>query len=391
MRLVVATPYPEGSTLAIARAAAAVDSLDALYVSGFPPPIGRVLPVLHGHVVGVPSSRVRGRGGEAELMRGLLARTPGMQALSSRTMYAAKMTFDQIVARELPPADAVIGVFASCALTLQRAREAGSLAVLNFVNSHPREQNRFLQELGGLRGPSHEFVPGRVGRRVERELRLADLVLVPSQFVADQLTRRGLPTARIAVIPYGVDLAAFTPTAYPRSDPPVRCLFVGQLSHRKGIPVLLRAARRLPDIEFLLTGPLVSPGVLRGLPPNVRRLGPIPHGAISTIMRESDIFLLPSIEDSYGLVVVEAMASGLPAIVTDHVGASEVIASGVNGLVVPAGDDEALVTALRRLSDDGDLRSQMGRAARDSVSAGHSWAQYGTDVMAAVVDALQGR
>ena len=391
MRLIVATPYPEGSTLAIARAAAAADALGALYVSGFPPPIGRVLPVLHGHVVGVPSSRVRGRGGAGELTRGLLARMPGMVALSSRAMYAGKMGFDRIVARELPAADAVIGVLASCALTLQRARRAGSLAVLNFVNSHPTEQNRFLRELGGLRGPSHEFVPGRVARRVDRELELADLVLVPSQFVANQLLGRGLPAANIAVIRYGVDLTAFAPTANPRPDRPVRCLFAGHLSYRKGIPVLLRAARRLPSIEFLLTGPLISPGVLRGLPPNVRWLGTVPHGRISTIMRESDIFVLPSIEDSYGLVVLEAMASGLPVIVTDHVGASEVIEPGVSGLVVPAGDDGELVAAIHRLSDDVDTRSHMGRAARSTVSAGHSWAQYGTAVIAAVVDAMQGR
>lgn len=391
MRVVVATPYPEGSTLAIARAAAAADSLEALYVSGFPPPIGRVLPVRHGHVVGVPSSRVRSRGGTAELTRALLARTPGMVAMSSRTMYAAKMAFDRIVARELPQADAVVGVFGSAALTLLRARQAGSLAVLNFVNSHPAEQNRFLEELGGLRGPSHELVPGRVGRRVERELGLADLVLVPSQFVADQLLRKGSPAPRVAVIPYGVDLAAFTPTVSPRSDGPVRCLFVGQLSHRKGIPVLMRAARRLPGIEFLLTGPLVSPGVLRDLPPNVRRIPTMPHDGISEIMRESDIFVLPSIEDSYGLVVLEAMASGLPVIVTDHVGASEAIVHGVNGLIVPAGDDGELVSAIQRLADDVDIRSQMGSAARSSAAAGHSWVQYGTDAMSAVADALQRR
>jgi glycosyltransferase involved in cell wall biosynthesis len=311
-----------------------------------------------------------------------------MEALSSRAMYAAKMAFDRAVARELPPADVVLGIFASCALTLQRAHDAGSLAVLNFVNSHPADHNRFLRELAGLHGRSHEFVPDHVSKRIERELHLADLVLVPSRFVLDQLVSRGFPATRVALIPYGVDVAAFPAASRPRPDRPIRCLFVGQLSYRKGIPNLVGAARRLPDIEFLLTGPLVSAAVLGGLPRNVRRTGAMRHGDVAAIMRASDILVLPSIEDSYGLVVVEAMASGLPVVVTDHVGASEVIEPGVTGLVVPAGDDVALGAAIRQLADDEDLRSRMGRAARDRVLIDQSWARYGADVTAAMAAAL---
>ena len=394
MRLVVATPYPEGSTLAIARVAAGSGSLETLYVSGFPRRIERFLPRRGaGQDAGIPSDHVRARAGSAELVRGLLARTRGMEALSSRTMYAAKMAFDRAVARELPPVDVVLGIFASCALTLQGARDAGSLAVLNFVNSHPDDHNRFLRDLAGLHCRSHEFVPDHVSKRVERELQLADLVLVPSRFVLDQLVRRGFPPTRIALIPYGVDAAAFPAAPERRPDGPIRCLFVGQLSHRKGIPILLRAARRLPDVEFLLTGPLVSPGVLHGLPGNVRRTGTMRHSDVAASMRASDIFVLPSIEDSYGLVVVEAMASGLPTVVSDHVGASEVIEPGVTGLVVPAGDDDALAAAIRRLADDAEFRSRMGRAARERVSADQSWSRYGADVMAAIAAARtnQGR
>jgi glycosyltransferase involved in cell wall biosynthesis len=391
VKLVVATPYPEASTLAIARAAATAGWLDALFVSGLPPLIGRAPLIRERQVQGVPPVRVRSVGTEVELTRKLLARTPGLEGLSSRTMYAGKMAFDRIVAREIPPADAVLGVFASCALTLKRAHAGGSLAVLNFVNSHPKEHNRFLREFGGLRGRNHEFVAEQVVRRVERELELADLVLVPSKFVADQLVRQGFSITRISVIPYGVDLEVYKPPTLLRPAGPVQCLFVGQVSHRKGVPSLLRAARQLPAINFILAGPLVSRDVLRDLPPNVRRIGPMPIERVSALMRASDIFVLPSIEDSYGLVVIEAMASGLPAIVTDHVGASEVINPGQDGLVVPTGDDDALVSAIRRLADDGDLRLQIGRAARDRVSGSHSWTQYATDAIAAVADAVRRR
>jgi glycosyltransferase involved in cell wall biosynthesis len=299
------------------------------------------------------------------------------------------MAFDRAAARDLPPADAVLAIYGSAALTLRAANAMGALAVLNFVNSHPAEHNRFLRELAGLHGPNHEFVPERVARRVEQELSLADLVLVPSRFVANQLLERGLPWTRVAVIPYGVDLEAFSPDTNRPPNARVHCVYVGQISHRKGIPVLFRAARGLPDVQFVLTGPLVTPSLLRGLPSNARWMGPLPHAEVAALMRTADIFVLPSLEDSYGLVVSEAMASGLPVVVTDHVGASEAIQPGVNGLIVPAGDHTALAAALRRLADDSDLRSRMGAAGRSHMASSQSWAQYGTEVLSVVERALK--
>ena len=403
MKLVVATPYPEGSTLAIARSAADDGFLTALYTSGHTPTISRWLPdrlaialglrryLRRRELPGIPPGLVRDRADGPELARAVIAHLPGMQGLGSRTMYAAKMAFDRAVARDLPPADAVLGIYGSAALTLRAARDMGALGVLNFVGSHPAEQNRFLRELAGLRGPSHELVPERVARRVEEELSLADLVLVPSRFVADQLLERGLPPSRVAVIPYGVDLGAFSPGTDRPPNARVRCVYVGQISHRKGIPVLLRAARGLPDVQFVLTGPVVTPSLLRGLPPNARWMGPLPHAEVATLMGEADIFVLPAVEDAYPLAVLEAMACGVPVVVTDHVGTSEILDQSVNGLIVPAGDSTALAAALRRLAGDADLRSRIGAAGRSCVASGHSWDEYATQVLSVVDGALRGR
>lgn len=403
MKLVVATPYPEGSTLAVARAAAENGSLTVLYTSGHSSVMARRLPNLvlgasglgnylrRHELSGIPSRLVKDRADGPELARAVIAHIPGLQGLASRTTYAAKMAFDRAVARELPPADAVLGIYGSAALTLRAARHMGALAVLNFVGSHPAEQNRLLRELAGLRGPSHELVPERVTRRVEQELSFADLVLVPSRFVANQLLERGLPPSHVAVIPYGVDLETFTPDTDRPSNPRSVCLYVGQISHRKGIPVLLRAARGLPDVQFVLTGPVVTPSLLRGLPPNARWLAPLPHAEVASLMRQADIFVLPAVEDAYPLAVLEAMASGVPVVVTDHVGTSETVDPSVNGLIVPAGDHAALAAALRRLVDDTDLRSRMGAAGRSRVANSQSWGQYATRVLTAIDGALAGR
>jgi glycosyltransferase involved in cell wall biosynthesis len=376
--------------MAIARAASAAGSLNEVFIGGGIPT--RINTLIHGGLRSdLPPDKVRRRGTKAELARAFVSRVPGLSAAGSRTMYAAKMAFDRTVARELGDSEVVVGIFGSCALTLQAARAAHALPVLNFVNSHPADHNRILSELGGVRSSSHEMVPAAVARRVERELAEADLVLVPSRFVRDQLIARGNAPQHVALIPYGVELGAFTPRRSAREGRRVRCLFVGQLSHRKGIPLLARSARALGDIDFVLSGPVVSPEVLHDLPDNVRRMGTLTRTGVAMAMREADIFVLPSIEDSFGLVVLEAMAAGLPVVVTDHVGASEIIEPGVTGYVVPAGDEPALSSALRRLADDPDSRLRVGRAARERVEAESSWETYGAKALAAMADAMGAR
>ena len=82
------------------------------------------------------------------------------------------------------------------------------------------------------------------------------------------------------------------------------------------------------------------------------------------------------------------MASGLPVVVTDHVGASEVLSSGVNGFVVPAGDRGALAGVVRRLGQDAELRARVGMEAREHVVGSYSWAQYGDMVLDHVLAGL---
>jgi glycosyltransferase involved in cell wall biosynthesis len=78
-------------------------------------------------------------------------------------------------------------------------------------------------------------------------------------------------------------------------------------------------------------------------------------------------FVLPSVEDAFGLVTLEAMASGLPVVVTDHVGASELISNRKDGMIVPAGDAESLAAAIAELVEHDDMRRTLGSAARKLV------------------------
>lgn len=340
---------------------------------------------------GVAAERIRSVSPVSQGLYLVVGRVAHAENLAGRLMYQSKRRFDQAVARRLSRSRAavVVGMYGSSALSFARAHELGRMTVLNFVNSHPVYHNRFLYEFAGLKSGDNEVLPNWVVQEVDREIEHSDLILVPSRFVEAQLLELGVDPQRIATEPYGVDLTAFRPAGPEEraaTSEKIVCLYVGQISHRKGITVLLEAARRLTGqpIEFWLAGPMVSRTVLRDMPGNVRYLGKWPHTELPALMRAAHVFVLPSLEDSYGLVTLEAMACGLPVVVSDHAGTSEFVQGGSSGIIVRAGEPGDLVEAIGRLAQNGEERLRMGKAALRQVRAGHSWDHYAERVLDAI-------
>jgi glycosyltransferase involved in cell wall biosynthesis len=293
-----------------------------------------------------------------------------------------KRGFDAAVASDLPAVDAVVTMSESAKATLAAARRQGAAGVVYLVNSHPEWKNRWLWELGRLHAGHAELVPREQVDRIRRELAAADLVLVPTARVAEQLVAAGVDADRVAVEPYGTDVHSFA--AEPRlgrvGSP--WCLFVGQLCHRKGVSALLGAARTLPSVTFRLVGPVRNPALLRGLPANVEWLGPLDRGPLAAELAAADLFVLPSLEDAYPLASLEAMADGLPQVVSDHVGTAPLVRDAEAGLVVRAGNPDALAVAIHGLARDSERRIAMGQAARKAALAQPSWEDYARRVLA---------
>lgn len=399
MKVVVTTPYPEASIRAIASALWPHE-LQRLYVT--------LDGSAHGSVLGRAAARaaaLRGRqarswgavpptatcelASSAEVLRIVASRSAMPRSWTTRAMHFSKRVFDSESAKHLPQEafDAVVGMQGSSARTFTVAKQLGRFTVLNHVNSRPSVQNRLLRECAGAGPRHHELVPDEALSAQARELTLADIVLVPSRLVARQLTEAGLSPERIRVHPYGVDVAYFQPASAPAgSRRHVRCLFVGEISLRKGVQHLAAAASSfLTDpISFDLVGPMVSPEALRSAPPNLTYHGVKSRRHVLAAMQDADIFVLPTVDDSFGLVVLEAMACGLPVIVTDRAGSSELIRDGIDGVVVPAGDVKALARAIRSLATHGAWRHAVSRAALDNVRASHSWARYAAGVRSAI-------
>lgn len=118
--------------------------------------------------------------------------------------------------------------------------------------------------------------------------------------------------------------------------------------------------------------------------PGVTFKPPVPQAKLHEFYNQSSVFVLASVADGFGMVVAQAMACGLPVIVTENVGAKDLIEEGVNGFVVPVGAPEIIAERLRLLHDDPERCRAMGRAARLSVEQGYSWQDYGDRLLSFV-------
>jgi glycosyltransferase involved in cell wall biosynthesis len=202
--------------------------------------------------------------------------------------------------------------------------------------------------------------------RVEEEYRLADRVRASSLWTRDSLAARGVPVQKVHVLQQPVDLDHFRPDRGGPPDGPLRAVFVGSLDLRKGFVYLMRAVRRMNNAVALeMVGGTVDRCTRSlfereraGLDITLARGDPRPA------YHRAELSVLPTLEDGSPFAAAEAMACGLPLVISAACGAREWVTDESTGWVVPDRSAEALEAALRKaLLRRGDLRS-MGETAR---------------------------
>lgn len=220
--------------------------------------------------------------------------------------------------------------------------------VLHEIDAHPRVRNEMLEHFYGVRRAHAEMYPEWFVRRIEAELSLADQILVPGSVVAEQMLRHGIDNGKLVQVPYGVNSADFRP---PRLKPDtanvshrLQVVCTAQICLRKGITFLLEAVHGLP-VDLVLVGQIFDKEILTNLPDNVRLAGILSAEQLAELYTHCDVFVLPSIEDNFGLVVSEAASAGLPVITTREVGAHTSLSE--QHIVLDAGDVRDLREALK--------------------------------------------
>ncbi|MFL6436031.1 MAG: glycosyltransferase family 4 protein [Terriglobales bacterium] len=223
--------------------------------------------------------------------------------------------------------------------------------------------------------------PAEVFAAYAREPLLADFCIAPSNYARQTLTENGVSTDRIAVVPYGVDLEFFAPGQESRKMFTV--VFVGQLFKQKGLHYLLEAWRRLKltNAELRIVGSSSSQQRWKkqyGC--EATFLGTLGKDALRNEYRCADLLCLPSLGDGFGLVVLEALACGTPALVTSNCCAGDLIRESENGFIVSPANLSELMARLEWAAGNRALIRQMRCSARATAEL-HPWSKFRQDLV----------
>jgi glycosyltransferase involved in cell wall biosynthesis len=212
-----------------------------------------------------------------------------------------------------------------------------------------------------------------------------DAVVVNTEYMRGNVAVwYGIGTQKIVVIPNGVDIRRFSSSndgSILDGDP--RILYVGALTWTKGIDVLFRAVARLkselPRMRVHLVGSMASiPRELQllarkeGIDEEIVFHGWVPHSVLPRYYGSADVCVFPSRLESFGLVILEAMASRVPIVASNIPSFREILSEGKSGLLFECGNDEALSTAILKLANDSVLGSRLSHIAFESVKT-YSW------------------
>lgn len=201
---------------------------------------------------------------------------------------------------------------------------------------------------------------------LRQQLNQIDRVLVPSRLMERKLVAGGIEAARVSYLPYGIRVDGIEHDTERGTSPVLRLGFVGSVAEHKGVEVVVNAVLRLPPdfpVELSVYG---APGqnavyqayyrhilALAETDPRIRVFPPFANHEVGRVLGSFDALVVPSLwHENTPLVVYEAFAAGCPVIASDVEGIAEVVRPGVNGLLFPTGDSDALATAISRVARD---------------------------------------
>lgn len=322
-----------------------------------------------------------------EVGRLALGRISRDEVVRDRVFHWARDGFDEWVARQMrPPFGLVYGYETECLETFRSAKANG----VHTVYDLPAAEHDFVERLMEEEVAKHpvfltegrrQFRASRAERTARRheEFRLADKVCANSSFTRDTWVAAGLDASKVNVIPLGAPVPDSSGAGGGSGGlGPLRLVWAGKFSMMKGAHYLLEAWRAWSPRHAQLDvyGTINMPTALRLRPPEgVTFHGPVPQSRVLEAFRSADALVFPTLCDGFGLVVNEALSRGLPVITTRRAGASDLIESGRNGLIIQPGSSAALTAALNWCADNRASLTAMRTVALET-AAKWQWSDY---------------
>jgi glycosyltransferase involved in cell wall biosynthesis len=277
--------------------------------------------------------------------------------------------------------DVVIGFDTSSWILAERCKKLGRKFILDVSIGHPISKEKIYSELSESYPEWKEQIVPKKKEFIDlecKEMELADMIIVPSEFVKQTLVENGVLPGKIEVNPFGTVVEEFRFTNRKSSkDGKIVFLFLGSFSARKGLPLLLDTWREMniPNAKLLIAGYGKIPEGIQ-LPENVVNKGVIAKDERQALFDSADVFLFPSFFEGLAQVQIEAMACGLPVVGTRNSGANELVNDGVNGFIIEAGNKKQLKDTIEYFIQHPGRSIEMGVLAKKKVEQ-FSWDTYG--------------
>lgn len=243
--------------------------------------------------------------------------------------------------------------------TFRALQDTQTLRVCQRGSAHIRTQARLLQEEETRTGSKQDQPSSWMITREEREYALADMIVVPSSFAWRTFLNEDVPDEKVATLLLGVDVRGFRPSRKViearcqriLSGEPLHVLYVGTFSFRKGMWDMRDIIRHLKDdrFRFRFVGPVASEceALAEELGPVVTFIPKQPQHRLPEHYTWGDVFVLPTIEDGYAMVLDQAAASGLPILTTTNCGGPDLLREGKTGWILPIRSPQAFIERLR--------------------------------------------
>lgn len=342
---------------------------------------GRIRKKMMGRRLHVAGSKVK----QLLLPEGLQKIPPKLGFYSTESgAYINNYVFDYLASRSIPESRVVHFVSSIGLLTAQRAKKWGATIICDSRQDHPLFQSDVLDDEAKRFGLPAPCIPNLSYRdKMLREYDLADHLVVPSTHTKRTFVERGFDERKVHVLCYGVESHLFHPAQ--KSDGTFRVLYTGQIAYRKGVQYLLEAFTRLnlSGAELVLVGgidPDFRP-VLARYEGRFTHIPKLPRVDLLGQYSRSSIYVLPSLADSFALTVVEALASGLPVVISENTGAKDIVRDGEHGFIVPIRDVEAIQKALLSCYQSPQLLARLSENAA-TLGKQQTWERYGSNAIA---------
>jgi len=219
-------------------------------------------------------------------------------------------------------------------------------------------------------------------KRKVKELELADVVVVASNFVRNSLPDWAT-NKKIIQSPFGTPLGNATVLEEKNIKKKLRVLFVGSMTQRKGLGDLFEAMKLVnnEEVELVVLGSMAAPKTFYdSFNVNYTYKSTRPHNEVLALMRSCDVFCLPSIVEGRALVMQEAMSQGLPIIITPNTGGEDLVETEDTGFLVPIASPKMIAEKINWFLNNRDKISKMGKAARKKALT-YSWEGYASNII----------